>query len=112
VYDGKCLPYPLQRLCHASLALSPVRALLVRIPLGPRPSLHRLRGVCSCRCLRSEFLRFVRTSRAKGSHRIGSGALVALCWYFVKKVAQLMMRWAIAPIGPAQQAAKIIGEGL
>src|SRR5437588_11921318 len=32
-------------------ALSPVRALPVRIPLGPRPSLHRLRG---------GLLRFVR----------------------------------------------------
>jgi len=28
-----------------SLALSPVRVVLVRIPLGPRPSLHRLRRV-------------------------------------------------------------------
>src|SRR5712672_1358058 len=47
------LPYTLQRLCHASLVLSPVRALLVRIPLGPRPSLHRLRCVRLRRCLRS-----------------------------------------------------------
>jgi hypothetical protein len=47
------LPYALQRLCHASLVLSPVRALLVRIPLGPRPSLHRLRCVRLRRCLRS-----------------------------------------------------------
>jgi hypothetical protein len=37
------LPCTRQRLCHASLVLSPVRALLVRTPLGPRPSLHRLR---------------------------------------------------------------------
>ncbi len=47
------LPYTLQRLCHASLVQSPVRALLVRIPLGPRPSLHRLRCVRLRRCLRS-----------------------------------------------------------
>src|SRR6266576_6210604 len=47
------LPYTLQRLCHASLVLSPVRALLVRIPLGPRPWLHRLRCVRLRRCLRS-----------------------------------------------------------
>src|SRR5438552_14531872 len=45
------LPYAFLRLCHACLALSPVRALPVRIPLGPRPSLHRLRG---------GLLRFVR----------------------------------------------------
>ena len=41
------LPYAFQRLCHACPALRPARALLVRIPLGPRPSLHRLRCVCS-----------------------------------------------------------------
>jgi hypothetical protein len=28
---------------HASPALRPVRALLIRVPLGPRPWLHRLR---------------------------------------------------------------------
>src|SRR5262249_26379301 len=37
-----------------------LRALLVRIPLGPRPSLHRLRCVSPCRCLRSGLVRFVR----------------------------------------------------
>src|SRR6516162_4958110 len=37
------LPYALQRVGHAYPALSPARALLARIPLGPRPSLHRLR---------------------------------------------------------------------
>ena len=37
------LPYAVQRLGHASPALCPVRALLVRVPLGPRPWLHRLR---------------------------------------------------------------------
>src|SRR6516162_8608479 len=51
VHDGNCLPYTLQRLGHASLALSPVRALLVRIPLGPRPSLRRLCCACVCRGL-------------------------------------------------------------
>src|SRR2546430_16323930 len=35
--NGKCLPYALQRLCHAYPALSPVRALLVCISLGLRP---------------------------------------------------------------------------
>src|SRR5262249_16155807 len=44
VCDGKDMPYAVQRLWHASLALSPVRALLVRIRLGPRPSLHQLRS--------------------------------------------------------------------
>src|SRR6516165_5043092 len=39
------MPYTFQRLRHAFPALSPVRALPVRIPLGPRPSLHRLRRV-------------------------------------------------------------------
>jgi hypothetical protein len=37
------LPYAAQRLGHASPALRPVRALLIRVPLGPRPWLHRLR---------------------------------------------------------------------
>jgi hypothetical protein len=36
------LPYALQRLGHAIPALRPERALLVRVSLGPRPSLHRL----------------------------------------------------------------------
>src|SRR5271170_992900 len=31
------LPYAAQRLGHASPALRPVRALLIRVPLGPRP---------------------------------------------------------------------------
>src|SRR5262249_60401586 len=43
VCDGKCLPYALERLRHDYPALRPARALLVRIPLGPPPSLHRLR---------------------------------------------------------------------
>src|SRR6266446_3393212 len=38
------LPYAVQRLDHANPALSPVRALLIRVPLGPRPWLHRLRS--------------------------------------------------------------------
>ena len=37
------LPYAVQRLGHALPVLRPERALLVRVPLGPRPSLHRLR---------------------------------------------------------------------
>src|SRR5271170_564668 len=37
-------PYAVQRLCHAHPALCPVRALLIRVPLGPRPWLHRLRS--------------------------------------------------------------------
>src|SRR6516165_410324 len=37
------MPYTFQRLRHARPALGPVRALLARIPLGPRPSLHWLR---------------------------------------------------------------------
>src|ERR1039458_5485163 len=37
------LPYAAQRLGHASPALRPVRALLIRVPLGPRPWLRRLR---------------------------------------------------------------------
>ena len=40
------LPHAVQRLGHARPALGPVRALLVRIPLGPRPWLHRLRRRC------------------------------------------------------------------
>src|SRR5215813_12906376 len=42
-----CAPAPV----HVCPALRPERALLARIPLGPRPSLHRLRG---------GLLRFVR----------------------------------------------------
>ena len=44
VTDGVELPYTSERLCHTSPAQSPVCALLVRIPLGPRPWLHRLRS--------------------------------------------------------------------
>src|SRR4029077_15001980 len=47
VCDGEApvgrLPYAVQRLGHACPALGPERALLVRVPLGPRPRLHRLR---------------------------------------------------------------------
>src|SRR5215472_16371691 len=38
------LPYAAQRLGHALPALGPVRALLVRVSLGPCPWLHRLRN--------------------------------------------------------------------
>jgi len=38
------LPYAVQRLGHAFPVLRPARALLVRIPLGLRPWLHRLRS--------------------------------------------------------------------
>jgi hypothetical protein len=37
------LPHAVQRLGHARPALGPVRTLLVRVPPGPRPWLHRLR---------------------------------------------------------------------
>src|SRR5260370_42326182 len=36
------LPYAVQRLGHALPGLSPLRALLIHVPLGPSPSLHRL----------------------------------------------------------------------
>ena len=39
-----CFPYAFQRLGHARPALCPVRAVLVRIPLGLRPWLRRLRS--------------------------------------------------------------------
>src|SRR5262245_24864074 len=54
------LPYALQRLVHGSPVLRPARALLARIPLGPRPWLHRLRCAHLCRCLRTRLVRFVR----------------------------------------------------
>src|ERR1039458_2214230 len=38
------LPYVAQRLGHAFPVLCPARAVLPRIPLGPRPSLPRLRS--------------------------------------------------------------------
>src|SRR5208282_1306813 len=37
------LPYAVQPLGHTIPDLRPVRALLRRVPLGPRPWLHRLR---------------------------------------------------------------------
>ena len=46
VFDGEALiglPYAAQRLDHASPDLRPVRALLIRVSLVSRPSLHRLR---------------------------------------------------------------------
>ena len=45
LFPSPCdFPYAFQRLGHACPALRPVRALLVRIPLGPHPLLHRLRS--------------------------------------------------------------------
>src|SRR5215831_11641640 len=46
------LPYAVERLCHANPALCPVRALLTRVPLGPRPLLHRLRSGHAARFVR------------------------------------------------------------
>src|ERR1700752_1556069 len=43
-HDGNCLPYAVQRLCHAYPVLRPVRALLARGSLSLRPWLHRLRS--------------------------------------------------------------------
>jgi len=37
------LPYAVQRLGHARPGLRPVRALLIRVPLGPCPLLRHLR---------------------------------------------------------------------
>ena len=54
-----CLPYAVERLCHANPALCPVRALLFRVPLGPRPWLRRLRCIGD-RCR----IRFVRRLRS------------------------------------------------
>jgi hypothetical protein len=54
-------PYALQRLWHAYPVLRPARGLLVRISLGLRPWLHRLRcGWLRRRSLRNGLLRFVR----------------------------------------------------
>src|SRR6266478_4546868 len=39
-----CFSYAVQRLGHALPDLRPMRALPVRVPLGPRPLLHRLLG--------------------------------------------------------------------
>src|ERR1700680_2187255 len=44
VSDGIGFPYTSERLGHTFPAQSPVCALLVRVPLGPRPWLHRLRS--------------------------------------------------------------------
>jgi len=46
------VPYAAQRLGHTLPALRPERALLVRVPLGPRHSLHRLRGQSRASLLR------------------------------------------------------------
>src|SRR3990170_4781311 len=48
------LPYAVERLGHTNPAQSPACALLARVPLGPRPWLHRLRGSSDARS------RFVR----------------------------------------------------
>jgi hypothetical protein len=37
------LPYAVQRLGHTIPCLRPECVLLIRVPLGPGPSLHRLR---------------------------------------------------------------------
>jgi len=46
-----CLPYAVPAGKHACPARCPVRAVLIRIPLGPDPSLHQL-APCSRRRLR------------------------------------------------------------
>src|SRR5262249_17210099 len=51
-----CVPAPVTRLP----ALRPAHALLARIPLGLRPSLHRLRCSCLHRRLLRRVVRFVR----------------------------------------------------
>jgi hypothetical protein len=38
------VPYAIQSLGHACPVLRPARAVLSRVPLGPRPSLHPLLG--------------------------------------------------------------------
>src|SRR5512144_79826 len=53
-------PYAFQRLFHAYPVLRPARAVMIRISLGPRPWLHRLRCARPCRRLHSGLLRFVR----------------------------------------------------
>src|SRR5262249_24544557 len=53
-------PYALQRLCHVFPVLRPARALLARIPLGPRPWLRRLRCGWHLHGLLRGLLRFVR----------------------------------------------------
>src|ERR1700716_1581485 len=54
-------PYAVQRAWHAGLALCPGHGLLVRISLGLRPWLPRLRCECLRRgLLRSRVHRFVR----------------------------------------------------
>src|SRR5437763_1302535 len=61
-----CSPSPSLRASKSPIlivldpVLRPARALLARIPLGPRPSLHRLRCARPCRRLRSGLFRFVR----------------------------------------------------
>jgi hypothetical protein len=56
---GSNYQYPIVALSdHASPTQCPVRALLSRVPLGPRPGLHRLRSI-SDRCR----VRFVRRLR-------------------------------------------------
>src|SRR5438046_4866622 len=55
------VPYALQRMWHAGLALCPGHGLLARISLGPRPWLHRLRcGWLRRGLLRSGVRHFVR----------------------------------------------------
>jgi len=73
------LPYASQRLWHTFPVLSPARALLIRISLGPRPWLHWLRG---------GLLRVVRQLHSYYSgvrlpasvhHRLWSGRTMARC---------------------------------
>src|SRR6201988_2709702 len=50
-------PFAPPRFCPALPSLCPVRALLARVPLGPRPWLHRLR------CGRDRFVRRLPSCR-------------------------------------------------
>ena len=81
------IPHTLQRMGHAFPDLRPARALLARVPLGPRPSLHRLRR---------RLPGFVRQLRCSHEGRAGQG----VCSGVRRHAQSFLSRFSIQGLSP------------
>ena len=80
-------PHTDQRLGHVFPDLRPARALLSRVPLGPRPSLH---------CLRRWLPGFVRQLRRSHEGRVGQGR----CSGIRRHAQSFLSRFSIQGLSP------------
>ena len=80
-------PHTDQRLGHAFPDLCPARALLIRVPLSPRPSLHRLRR---------RFPGFVRQLLRSHEGRVGQG----VCSGIRRHAQSFLSRFSIQGLSP------------